>query len=303
MARSQKVERELLSFDYGLRRVLRRKTHYEVLEGFLSELLHTDVSIKSIDVGEAIYRYNGMDILVEDETGELLLIELQFMVEFDFIFRMLHGTKKPIAERMVQVPEYSGVKKVYSIYVLFYFDLGRGEDYIYHGNSHLIGLHKNDELCLPEAKRAAIGEAVVGDICPEYYILKVHNFDDNVKDRLDEWMYFLKHNMIKLEFKAKGLKRARKILVLYKFPPEEQKRYEYMLDQRSRDVSDIESAKLEGIEIGKEIGREIGIKKGIEEIREKRREEERIKREKLVEEFEKEREIFLAEIARLKQNK
>jgi hypothetical protein len=43
----------------------------------------------------------------------------------------------------------------------------------------------------------------VTGIYPEYYILKVNNFNDVAKDTPDEWNYFLKHSVIKDEFKAK----------------------------------------------------------------------------------------------------
>ena len=42
------------------------------------------------------------------------------------------------------------------------------------------------------------------DIFPEYYIIKVNQFNDLAKDTLDEWIYFLKNSEIKEEFSAKG---------------------------------------------------------------------------------------------------
>ncbi|MDR1156632.1 MAG: hypothetical protein LBL04_18160 [Bacteroidales bacterium] len=63
-------ERVLISFDYALKRLLRNKANYEVLEGFLSELLSKNVSVKSIGESEsnrehATDRYNRVDILVD----------------------------------------------------------------------------------------------------------------------------------------------------------------------------------------------------------------------------------------------
>jgi hypothetical protein len=153
-----------------------------------------------------------------------------------------------------------------------------------------------------------------GDIYPEYYILRVNKFNDNMKDRLDEWVYFFKHTVIKEEFKAKGLDKARKILDRNKLSPEEQKNYDYAQQQRIDAEVTVESSKLEGIEIGKEIGIEVGIEIGKEKGKEEG-EEGRVEREKLAEELkerekeiererkereEREKELF-AEIARLKQ--
>ncbi|MDR0391296.1 MAG: Rpn family recombination-promoting nuclease/putative transposase, partial [Planctomycetaceae bacterium] len=76
-------ERVLISFDYAIKRLLRNKANYEVLEGFLSELLAHNISVKSIGESESnkeheTDRTNRVDILVEDESGEIMLIELQF---------------------------------------------------------------------------------------------------------------------------------------------------------------------------------------------------------------------------------
>ena len=44
---------------------------------------------------------------------------------------------------------------------------------------------------------------------PEYYVIKVNQFDDLAKDTLDQWIYYLKNDKIKKEFTAKGLNKAR----------------------------------------------------------------------------------------------
>jgi predicted transposase/invertase (TIGR01784 family) len=304
MKSEQTEERVLISFDYALKRLLRNKANYEVLEGFLSVLLKTDVKVKSIGESEgnkehATDKYNKVDILVESETGEIMLIELQFTLEIDYLHQMLYGTSKAISERMRQGTEYLEVKKVYSVNIV-YFDLGQGEDYVYHGKTRFTGMHKKDELRLSTSQRESFRKEMAGDIYPEYYILKVKNFDDNARDMLDEWIYFLKHSTIKEDFHAKGLAKARAVLARDNLSADEQKAYDYMRDQRSEDLSAIASMKLEGKIEGREEGR--AEREKIANDLEKERKE----REKLAEELEKgrkEREILLAEIARLKQNK
>jgi predicted transposase/invertase (TIGR01784 family) len=302
MRENKNGERVLISFDYALKRLLRNKANYEVLEGFLSELLMREIKVKAIGESESNRenskdKQNRVDILVEAESGEIMLIELQFRLELDFLHRMLFGTSKAITERMVEGAEYMEVKKVYSINIV-YFNLGQGDDYVYHGRTHFTGLHSKDELRLSKAQREAFGKETAGDIYPEYYILKVNNFDDVAKDTLDEWIYFLKHNVIKDEFKAKGLEKAREALDRDNLTPEEQKAYDYMLEQRSRDRSAIASSKLEGKIEGRDEGREEGRLEGREEREKlaKALEREREEREKLA----KENETLLAEIARLK---
>ena len=45
--------RKLVSFDWAIKRLLRSKANFGVLEGFLSELLHIDITILEILDGES----------------------------------------------------------------------------------------------------------------------------------------------------------------------------------------------------------------------------------------------------------
>jgi predicted transposase/invertase (TIGR01784 family) len=242
--------RVVISFDYALKRLLRNKANYDILEGFLSELLMRNITVKHIIESEgnkecAEDKYNRVDILVEDANGEIVIIELQFTPEIDYFHRMLFGTSKVITERMEQGDVYMKVKKVYSINIV-YFDLGQGKDYIYHGRTQFKGLHTCDELQLSHAQRKAFGYQEAGSIYPEYYVLKINKFNDIAKDNLDEWIYFLKHNIIKDEFKAKGLEKARKLLARDKLSSEERADYDRLLRIRSDNLSTIATAKYEG---------------------------------------------------------
>jgi predicted transposase/invertase (TIGR01784 family) len=296
MKQHKSNERVLISFDYALKRLLRNKANYEVLEGFLSELLMRNIVVKNIGESESNQdhlrdKYNRVDILVEDEAGEILLIEMQFSPEMDFLHRMLFGASKALTERVVLGNKYMEIKKIYSINIV-YFDLGQGKDYVYHGKTHFTGLHLHDELKLSPKQRAVFAKEYAGDIYPEYYILKVNEFNDVAKDTLDEWVYVLKHNTVKDNFTARGLNRAREILDRDKLSREERVAYDHFLLARSKDLSDISTAKDEGrIE-----GREEGRIKGLEEGRIKGLEEGRIEREKLAKDLE----AALAELARLK---
>ena len=39
------MQRKLITFDWAIKRILRSKTNFEILEGFLSELLKEDITI------------------------------------------------------------------------------------------------------------------------------------------------------------------------------------------------------------------------------------------------------------------
>jgi hypothetical protein len=137
-----KKERALISLDYALKRLLRNKANYDVLEGFLSELLGRDVRVKSIAESESNQqrqtgKYNRVDIMVENEEGELIIIELQFNSEMDYFHRMLFSASKAIADHMSQGDTYVNVRKVYSINIV-YFDLGQAPTTLTPGKGYYI---------------------------------------------------------------------------------------------------------------------------------------------------------------------
>ncbi len=73
-------ERKLVSFDWALKRLLRSKANYEVLEGFLSELLKEDIKIIEILESEsnrdsARDKSNRVDMKVRNRKHEIILIE------------------------------------------------------------------------------------------------------------------------------------------------------------------------------------------------------------------------------------
>jgi predicted transposase/invertase (TIGR01784 family) len=222
--------RNLIRFDWAIKRLLRNKADFTVLEGFLTELLKQEVVIDSILESESNQKidsdkFNRVDILVKNSKGELAIIEIQNENEYDYFHRMAYGTSKVITEYISVGEPYKNIKKVYSINIV-YFDLGQGDDYVYHGKTDFLGMHKADKLKL-SAKQTELlgGKTDPYEIYPEYYVLKVNNFDDVAKDTLDEWIYYLKNNDIKDEFKAKGIEEAKERWRVDNLPEEERKKY------------------------------------------------------------------------------
>ena len=85
----------------------------------------------------------------------------------------------------------------------------------------------------------------IADIFPEYYLLKVNQFNDIAKDTLDEWIYFLKNSEIKDDFKAKGLLEANEVLDIMRLPKDDQYGYNRYLDSLSLKASEIFSLQSE----------------------------------------------------------
>ncbi len=91
--------RKLISFDWAVKKILRSKANFGILEGFLSELLKEDIKIKQLlESGSnkdiAISKQNRVDLLVENTKGELIIIEVQNQRQIDFMQRMLYSTSK-----------------------------------------------------------------------------------------------------------------------------------------------------------------------------------------------------------------
>ena len=232
------MKENLIRFDWAMKRLLRDKSNYVVLEGFLSTLLGEDLRINRFLESEANQedpndKFNRADMLVEDSQGKLLIIEVQNNRELDYFHRMLYGVSKTISEYINLGDDYDKVRKVYSINIV-YFDLGQGKDYVYHGKTVFRGLHDaNDILKLSVRQREMFVGKEAGDIFPEYYVLRVNDFDKVAKTPLDEWVKFLKTGEIDRTATAKGLPEARERLRVDSLSaPEKQAYYRDMEAQR-----------------------------------------------------------------------
>ena len=236
-------------FDWAIKRLLRQKANFSILEGFLSELLKDDISIIEIIDTESNQetetdKFNRVDILVKDQKGELIIIEIQNSYAIDYFLRILYGISKAITEHIKAGDDWTSVKKVISINIV-YFDLGRGEDYIYKGTTTFSGLHQNDKLQLSNAQKKLFKKEKVKDLYPEIYLLKVNNFDDTAKDTLDEWIYFLKNSEIKKDFTAKGLKEAEEVLKVANMEDDERREYQRFSEVLSDKASQALSIEVE----------------------------------------------------------
>jgi len=240
----------LVRFDWAMKRLLRSKANFGILEGFLSELLKRDLKILSLlesesNKEERDLKYNKVDILVELDTKEIVLIEVQVNTESDYFYRMLFGASRIVTEYLKEGEAYAHIKKVYSVNIL-YFDLGHGTDYIYHGTTSFIGMHNKDQLDLNEKQKALYQKEYVHQIYPEYYLIKVNQFNDVAKDTLDEWIYFLKNEEIKDNFHAKGLLEAKEKLDSLKLSTLEKKEYKKYLENLSYQESMVDSSYNDG---------------------------------------------------------
>ena len=263
------MQRKLISFDWAIKRILRSKANFDILEGFLSELLKEDIKIIEILESESNQdqrddKFNRLDIKVKNQNEEIVLIEIQYDREMDYMQRILYASSKAIVEHMKESYAYTQVSKIISISIL-YFDFGNGDDYIYKGSTNFVGVHNKSLLQLNEKQKKLYKTDKLEKIYPEYYLIKIKNFDNNSKDSLDEWINFLKNEEIPDNPKAKGLQKAKEALDYLKMDDKERMSYE----RYQRSLRDQASAYESTYVIGKIEGKKEGKKEAEKEANEK----------------------------------
>lgn len=250
--------RPLVSFDWAIKRLLRQKANFGILEGFLTVLLKEDIKIQSIGESEsnALSReskINKVDILCETTDKKVVLIELQYNSENDYFHRMYFGTSKAVIDRMTEGYTYDKIAKVISINIV-YFDLGQGEDYVYYGSTEFRGIHHNDTLRLSGHQSKLYQMKSPKEVFAEYYIIKVNKFNDVAKDSLDEWIYYFKNNKLPARYTAPGLDSVSSKLKYDDMSPQSKIDYDAHQKEMAITYGVIETAKFEGRQEGEAIG-------------------------------------------------
>lgn len=258
---------QVIRFDWAMKRLLRNKANFGVLEGLLTTLLNEKITIQKLLESESNQedeydKYNRVDMLAENSKGELVLIEVQNNNEYAYFQRMLFGTSKLVTEYINRGEGYDKVRKVYSVNIV-YFALGHGTDFVYHGKTEFRGIHNGDILELSPFQKQRFKVDAVSQLYPEYYILKVNDFNQVAKTPLEEWIYYLNTGNIPSDATAPGLEEARERLKLDSMTKDELSAYYRHLDNVVILRSNIQTERMEGMEEGMEKG----LKKGREEGR------------------------------------
>ena len=248
-----------IRFDWAMKRLLRNKANYAVLEGLLTTLLEEKVTIQKLLESESnqedeFDKYNRVDMLAENSKGELVLIEVQNNNEYAYFQRMLFGASKLVTEYINRGQGYDKVRKVYSINIL-YFDLGTGKDYLYHGQNSFIGVHTGDKLMINTRDKDVLVQKAPEEIFPEYFLIRVNEFNKVAVTPLEEWVAYLKDGIIQPGTSAPGLEEARQKLQYYSMSAEERHAYDEHINAIMIQNDVISTAHLEGREEGRMEGR------------------------------------------------
>ena len=255
-----------IRFDWAIKRLLRDKANFSVLEGLLTVLFNDKTQIVEILESEGNQqrdddKFNRVDIKAKNSKGEIIIVEVQNTRELYYLERILYGTAKAITEHISLGDTYQQVKKVYSISIL-YFDLGKGNDYLYHGQNRFVGVHTHDELLITAKEAGAIVQKLSGEVFPEYYLIRVNEFNQVAKTPLEEWIQYLKTGVINPDTTAPGLPEAREKLRYYDMSQEERHAYDEHINAIMIQNDVLSTAKQEGLEEGRAEGLEEGRAEG-----------------------------------------
>lgn len=260
-----------IRFDWAVKRLLRNKANFGVLEGFLTVLLGEPIRIVEILESEGNQlnetdKFNRVDIKARNSKDEIIIVEVQNTREIYYLERILFGVAKAITEHIELGQLYSEVKKVYSISIL-YFDIGRGTDYLYHGQNSFVGVHTGDLLEVSTKEKNAIVRKLPAEIFPEYFLIRVNEFNKVAVTPLEEWIEYLKTGVIHPDTKAPGLEEARRKLVYYNMNKAEQLAYDEHINAIMIQNDVLSTAAMEGHQEGRQEGLAEGRQEGLAEGR------------------------------------
>ena len=263
-------ESKYIRFDWAMKRLLRQKANFGILEGFLTTLLGMEIKIKSMLESESNQdddddKYNRVDMLAENDKGELFLVEVQNNTEYAYFQRMLFGTSKLVTEYIKRGQGYENIRKIYNVNIV-YFSLGKGTDIVYHGKTEFRGIHNGDLLELSPFQKQKFHVDAVSSLYPEYYILKVNDFNRVAKNSLEEWVYYLNTGDVPQGAKAPGMEEVKEQLTIDRMNKSERSAYYKHLDNivilRDNIYTEREEGRLEGRAEGREEGRAEGRAEG-----------------------------------------
>ncbi|RHR55411.1 Rpn family recombination-promoting nuclease/putative transposase [Parabacteroides sp. AF17-28] len=270
----KELQDRYIRFDWAIKRLLRQKANFDVLDGFLTVMLGEEIKIVEILESEgnqesADDKFNRVDIKALNSKGEIIIVEIQNTREIHYLERILYGVAKAITEHISLGEGYQQVKKVYSISIL-YFDIGVGDDYIYHGQNNFTGVHTGDHLRINTRERNVLVSRLPADIFPEYILIRVNEFDKVARTPLDEWIEYLKDGTIRPDTTTPGLREAREKLKYYSMSPGERLVYDRHIDDIIIQNDAIDTSKwegrMEGLAEGEAKGLAEGLAKGMRQV-------------------------------------
>ncbi|MEM7382994.1 MAG: Rpn family recombination-promoting nuclease/putative transposase [Bacteroidota bacterium] len=261
-------QKAIVSFDFAIKYLLKSKKDYQIVEGFISALLqafgYPNVKIKSLLESESNKEQSELkqsiaDLVVEDAEANKYIVEIDRAYTSTFIYKACFNASRLIVDSLEANEDYSTIQKVFHINLL-YFVPSSMKAPLYHGETLFKGLEATTPVEIDISK---LGSKKFGarQILPEYFVISVPLFNDEIQREIDEWLYVLKHSAVREDFHSPYMKQVSDRLSVLKLTAGELATY-----RRERKEALKERDYLTAAE---EKGREEGIQEGIEKGREK----------------------------------
>jgi hypothetical protein len=234
--------KKLLRFDWASKYLLKNKSNYGILEGFLREVTGEHLKIKGV-LGST-NQSNGnddksirVDYLVESSRGEII-VQLQNNRESNYMQKMVYGSMKSCVDNF---QGYGVAKPKKLVCINIVYSPAQDDDYFYKGKISFDAQTKHPGS---EIKLNGYSKNDIKDMFPEYYLIYVYNFRDVIKSRLDEWVYYFKHSEVRENFTSYGLAELKDKFGVEKLSEEERRKYDTYLSTISNDPLEVLQLRL-----------------------------------------------------------
>lgn len=255
------AQSKYIRFDWAMKRLLRNKVNFGVLEGLLTTLLGERITIQKLmenSIEDSQDKFSFANMIVTNEKQETFWIEIQNHNEYAYFERTIFDISQCLYNYITSKSNCYKVRKVYSVNIV-YFTLGHGTDIVYHGKTEFRGIHNGELLELSPFQKQTFKVNEVSQLYPEYYILKVNDFNRVAKTPLEEWIYYLNTGDVPEGASAPGLEEVKERLKLDRMTKTELDAYYRHLDNivilRDNIFTEREEGRAEGRAEGRVEGR------------------------------------------------
>ena len=266
-------DKTLVSFDFAIKYLLKDKSNYDVVEGFISTLIascgYSPIKIKALlesasNKETPNHKSSIADMIVEDEQGTKYIVEIDRSYTSLFLHKACFNSSRLIVDSISSGEDYSSIKKIIHINLL-YFPFSNTKTPLHYGKTvfHEIDTQHPQDLHIADLGMKFFDSH---NVFPEYFVISVPLFNDVINNEMDEWLYVVKNSEVRPDFKSPYMKKVAERLNVLKMTPEEKKTYQAYRNESLKERDYIVSAEEKGREEGIEKGREEGVEKRTTEI-------------------------------------
>lgn len=224
-----------IRFDWAIKRLLRQKANFGVLEGFLTVFLGETVKIEEILESEGNQdaqddKFNRVDIKAKNNKGEIIIVDIH-NVRMPYYYERRYFEWSGSIFQHLNI-EATSCQKAYSFSILLY------------------GVRKEDPSIYEPLTR-------IGNIPIERYIINANQTDKEASIEVKEWLRYLGNGKIDDQTEVPGLKEAKEKLSFETMSVADYRKYENYLSKVMYQNDIFEAAREEGRAEGETEGQKL----------------------------------------------